>query len=85
LLLHCSKIGGKKVAPPGAPEEADMKAEVRSSSREAVNLMEEPATACTKCPVCGSEECLMLEELGTYCATMTATSLATREADGKQN
>lgn len=65
----------------GAPEEAEMKAEPRSSSREAVILVEEPATACTSCPVCGSEECLMLEELGTYCATMTATSLANREAD----
>jgi hypothetical protein len=42
-------------------------------------LVEEPATACTTCPVCGSEECLMLEELGTYCATMTAASVATRE------
>ncbi|MBK9089435.1 MAG: hypothetical protein IPL90_10475 [Holophagales bacterium] len=58
-----------------------MKAEPRSSSREAVILVEEPATACTNCPVCGSEECLMLEELGTYCSTMTATSLANREAD----
>ncbi len=56
-----------------------MNAEFRSSSRESMVLVEEPATACTRCPVCGSEECLMLEELGTYCATMTATSLAARE------
>lgn len=62
-----------------------MKAELRSSSREALVLVEEPATACANCPVCGSEECLMLEELGTYCATMTATSLANREADRKQH
>ncbi len=56
-----------------------MKADSRSSSRESMVLVEEPATACTSCPVCGSEECLMLEELGTYCATMTAASVATRE------
>lgn len=40
-----------------------------------------PATTCVKCPVCGSEECLMLEELGNYCATMTAASLARREEE----
>ena len=56
-----------------------MKADSRSSSRKPMVLVEEPATACTSCPICGSEECLILEELGTYCATMTAASLATRE------
>jgi len=61
-----------------------MNADLRSSSREVMVLVEEPATACTSCPVCGSEECLMLEELGNYCATMTATSLATREEDRKR-
>lgn len=61
-----------------------MNAEFRSSSRESMVLVEEPATACTRCPVCGSEECLMLEELGSYCATMTATSLAVREEEKKR-
>jgi hypothetical protein len=61
-----------------------MNADLRSSSREALVLVEEPATACTSCPVCGSEECLMLEELGTYCATMTATSLATRKEEAEK-
>ncbi len=61
-----------------------MKTDSRSSSREALVRVEEPATACTSCPVCGSEECLMLEELGTYCATMTATSLATRKEEAEK-
>lgn len=60
-----------------------MNAELRSSSRDVQVLVEEPANACSKCPVCGSEECLMLEELGNYCATMTAASLAKREDDRK--
>ena len=58
-----------------------MNADSRSSRRHAQVLAEEPATACTKCPICGSEECLMLEELGNYCATMTAASLARREEE----
>jgi hypothetical protein len=61
-----------------------MNADLRSSGREATVLVEEPATACTRCPVCGSEECLVLEELGSYCATMTATSIATREEEKKR-
>ncbi|HYN42648.1 MAG TPA: hypothetical protein VE129_12775 [Thermoanaerobaculia bacterium] len=61
-----------------------MKADPRSSSRKNLVLAEEPATACTSCPVCGSEECLMLEELGTYCATMTATSLAIRKEEAEK-
>jgi len=61
-----------------------MKAEPRSSSRETLVLVEEAATACTSCPICGSEECLMLEELGTYCATMTATSLANRKEEAEK-
>ncbi len=61
-----------------------MKADPRYPSRENLVLVEEPATACTSCPVCGSEECLMLEELGTYCATMTATSLATRKDEAEK-
>ncbi len=56
-----------------------MNAETRSSRRNAQVLVEEPATACTTCPVCGSEECLMLEELGNYCPTMTAASLAKKK------
>lgn len=60
-----------------------MNADLRSSGRDVQVLAEEPATACSKCPICGSEECLMLEELGTYCATMTAASLAGREDDRK--
>ena len=63
-----------------------MNADPRSSSRENLMLVEEPATACTKCPVCGSEECLMLEELGSYCTTMTAASLANRKEEaGKRH
>ena len=62
-----------------------MKANPRPSVRESLVLVEEPATACTSCPVCGSEECLMLEELGTYCATMTATSLATRKEEAEKS
>ncbi len=57
-----------------------MDAESRPRCRAARGAAEEPATTCTKCPVCGSEECLVLEELGTYCATMTAASLAAKEA-----
>lgn len=56
-----------------------MNADTRSSRRRAQLLVEDPATNCTKCPVCGSEECLLLEELGSYCATMTAASLAKNE------
>lgn len=32
--------------------------------------------SCTSCPVCGTEECLFLEELGMYCGTMAAAQLA---------
>ncbi len=58
-----------------------MSADSRSSRRESLVLVEEPATACTSCPICGSEECLMLEELGNYCPTMTAASLAMRKEE----
>ena len=61
-----------------------MNANPRSSTRDARTLREEPATTCTLCPVCGSEECLMLEELGNYCATMTAASFASCEEDREQ-
>lgn len=53
-----------------------MNAHPRSSSRESRTVVEAAAVTCTECPVCGSEECLMLEELGSYCATMAAASLA---------
>ena len=56
-----------------------MNAEIRTTARSPRSATVEPATDCTKCPVCGSEECLLLEELGTYCATMTAASLAAKE------
>lgn len=56
-----------------------MNAEPRPRSRSAKSAAEEPATTCAKCPVCGREECLVLEELGAYCATMTAASLAAKE------
>jgi hypothetical protein len=58
-----------------------MNARPRSSPREAAAPVEKPATTCTRCPVCGTEECLTLEELGTYCATMTAASLAVKEEE----
>lgn len=53
-----------------------MNANTRNAGRDVRALVERPAVVCTECPVCGSEECLMLEELGNYCATMTAASLA---------
>jgi hypothetical protein len=31
---------------------------------------------CTRCPVCATETCAVLEELGTYCQTMCAASEA---------
>ncbi|MCL4809547.1 MAG: hypothetical protein KJ062_17420 [Thermoanaerobaculia bacterium] len=58
-----------------------MNADPRTSAREARTLVEAPATVCTECPVCGSEECLMLQELGSYCATMTAASLAKKREE----
>jgi hypothetical protein len=61
-----------------------MNADSRSSAREARALVEAPAAVCTECPVCGSEECLMLEELGQYCATMTAASLAKKASPAKK-
>ncbi|MBK6405766.1 MAG: hypothetical protein IPN03_10710 [Holophagales bacterium] len=61
-----------------------MSADPRSPRRANLVLVEEPAATCTSCPVCGSEECLMLEELGTYCRTMTAASLATRKEEAEK-
>jgi hypothetical protein len=61
-----------------------MSADPRSSRHENLVLVAESPAACTGCPVCGSEECLMLEELGTYCATMTAASLATRKEEAEK-
>lgn len=58
-----------------------MNADSRSSRRDVRDPVEDPATACTRCPVCGSEECLLLQDLGTYCSTMTAASLATKEEE----
>ncbi|MCC6132565.1 MAG: hypothetical protein IT186_21785 [Acidobacteria bacterium] len=34
--------------------------------------------SCQSCPVCGSEECEMLSQLGNYCETRTAITLAAR-------
>jgi len=31
---------------------------------------------CTRCPVCATEECMLLEQLGMYCMTMCAASEA---------
>ena len=64
-----------------------MNAEARPSPRDVRVLVEEPAATCTECPICGSEECLMLEELGNYCSTMTAASLARKRegAAGKRH
>jgi hypothetical protein len=58
-----------------------MNANPRSSTRDVRTPRAEPATTCTLCPVCGSEECLMLEELGNYCATMTAASVAKKAGE----
>ena len=38
-----------------------------------------PLPSCATCPVCGTDECLVLEELGTYCLTMTSAQLASAE------
>jgi hypothetical protein len=32
--------------------------------------------SCARCPVCASEECKVLEQLGMYCQTMCAASQA---------
>ncbi len=32
--------------------------------------------SCTRCPVCATEECAILEELGMFCETMCAASQA---------
>jgi hypothetical protein len=56
-----------------------MNADPRSPRRPSRTPAEEPATTCTECPVCGTEECRTLEELGHYCATMTAASLARKD------
>jgi hypothetical protein len=64
--------------PREAPEEADMNGDPRSSRGPSRVKGEDAATTCVKCPVCGSEECLILEELGNYCSTMTAASVAKR-------
>ena len=34
--------------------------------------------SCMRCPVCGSEECEALEELGMYCEVKASASQATR-------
>ena len=84
-MLHCSKLGTVRASPPrGAPEERDMKADPRSSAQKARTVVEASAAVCTECPVCGSEECLMLEELGNYCATMTAASLARKREESRE-
>lgn len=56
-----------------------MKAETRHPASEARSRKAAPAASCMECPVCGSEECLVLEELGTYCATMMAAGLSRAE------
>jgi hypothetical protein len=61
-----------------------MSADPRSSRHETLVPVEEPPAACTCCPVCGTEECLMLEELGAYCGTKTAASLATRKKEAEK-
>lgn len=40
------------------------------------SLNSEGHHTCTRCPVCASEECKVLEELGMYCETMCAASQA---------
>ncbi len=35
---------------------------------------------CTDCPVCGTDACFYLEELGMYCTTMLAAGQATAAA-----
>lgn len=34
---------------------------------------------CLRCPVCGTEECMILDQLGNYCETRTAVALAAVE------
>ncbi len=49
-----------------------MKAALRSTDRDSKRPAVPPVGACSRCPACGSEECRVLEELGTYCQTMAA-------------
>ena len=53
-----------------------MKAVLRSTVREPRRPVEPLGGSCSRCPVCGSEECRVLEELGTYCQTMAAAGAA---------
>jgi hypothetical protein len=39
---------------------------------------------CTRCPVCSTEECAVLEELGMFCETMCAASQAEAVDEGEQ-
>lgn len=45
------------------------------------SLNHEGHPTCTRCPVCGTEECNVLEQLGMFCETMCAASQA--EAAGE--
>ncbi len=40
------------------------------------SLNSEGHHTCTRCPVCATEECKVLEQLGMYCGTMCAASEA---------
>jgi hypothetical protein len=42
---------------------------------------------CTRCPVCATDTCNVLEELGMYCETMCAASQAnaTERADSRRD
>lgn len=61
-----------------------MNARTGSADRKPRAVAKATPAACTECPVCGSEECLMLEELGNYCATMAAASLAKKEEPARR-
>jgi hypothetical protein len=39
---------------------------------------------CTRCPVCATEECKVLEQLGMYCQTMCAASQAEAESESRR-
>jgi len=45
------------------------------------SLNDEGYHTCARCPVCGTEECKMLEQLGMYCTTKCAASSS--EAAGR--
>jgi hypothetical protein len=50
------------------------------------SLNSEGHHTCTRCPVCATEECKVLEQLGMYCGTMCAASrVEAADRNARQN